>query len=277
MATWFELHIAHADADYVGQAALEAFALVDRLEHLLSRFREESEVSRLGRLQPGESLRLSPVTFACLRIALDLHGVTCGAFDPALGHWNNHVDAPAGETPARGRLVLFPGDTTVQCEGGPVLLDLGAIGKGFALDQAATLLGEWELPNALLVAGGSSLLALDGPAPGQEWEVTLTRRQSIWIANTAVGASGAAVKGTHIRDPRTGEPRHGYERTWAVAPSAAAADALSTAWMLLDRRAISDVCRCHADIGAALLADEARAEAIECFGTFPEPIYGATG
>jgi thiamine biosynthesis lipoprotein ApbE len=69
MATWFEVRIATADADYAAQAAQEAFACIDRLETLLSRYREDSEVRQLGRLAPGEELRLHPDTFACLRQA----------------------------------------------------------------------------------------------------------------------------------------------------------------------------------------------------------------
>ncbi len=259
MATWFELHLATDDAAYAGQAAVEAFALVDRVEALLSRYREESEISQIGRLAPGEHLRLSAETFACLRLALDLHAETGGAFDPALGQ--------------SGRLVLFPEERIVQCEGGPVQLDLGAIGKGFALDLVAALLREWELPRALLVAGGSSLLTLDGPADGADWELTLTKRQSIWIANAAIGASGASVKGAHILDPRSGKPSHRYTRTWACAGSAAAADALSTAWMLLERDEITAVCERRPDTGGALLASEERPEAIECFSAFPSPVY----
>ncbi|MFA6286782.1 MAG: FAD:protein FMN transferase [Opitutaceae bacterium] len=267
MATWFELHLATEDAAYAGQAALEACALIDRLENLLSRFREDSEVSQIGRLATGETLRLSAETFDCLRLALDLHTITGGAFDPALGHPGLSSDTP------RGRLVLFPEDRAVQCENGPVQLDLGAIGKGFALDLVAALLREWELPRALLVAGGSSLLALDGPADGTDWELTLTKRQSIWIANAAIGASGADVKGAHILDPGSGEPCHRYARTWACASSAAAADALSTAWMLLERDEITAVCARRPDTGGALLASKERPEAIECFGEFPAPTY----
>ncbi len=269
MATWFELRIASEDPAYAAQAAQEAFSLIDRLEALLSRYREDSEVRLLGRLAPGECLRLAPETAACLRQAAELSALTGGAFDPALGHLRAAPGIAADESTPRGRLLLDPQQPFASAEGGPVHLDLGAIGKGFALDRVARQLREWDLPSALLVAGGSSLLALDPPDGATGWEIGLSARQSIWIANAALGASGASVKGAHILDPRDGRPTHGFARTWACAPCGAAADALSTAAMLLERDELAELADRVPDTGFALLASEAHPEAIETFGLFP--------
>jgi len=263
MATAFEVRIANAEPDYAKRAATEAFRIVDRLEDLLSRFREDSDISRLGRLRDGEALRVADETFDCLRIAVAMQGATGGAFDPALG------PDDATETGPRGRLVLYPEDRAVVRDGGPVRLDLGAIGKGYALDRIAAMFAEWEIADALLIAGGSSLLALGGPTPETGWETTLTRSVAIPLRHRAAGVSGAAVKGAHILDPRDRTPYHRHTRTWAVATTAAEADALSTAFMLLEPEDIAAVCAALPGTGAAILDDAADPATPVFYGDFP--------
>jgi thiamine biosynthesis lipoprotein len=248
MATFFELRLAHESETYARQAAQAAFEVAVRLEKLLSRYREDSEITQIRALSPGELLRISPDTFHCLQLAGQMQELTGGAFDPSLGgQMDVHRGVPPAEkepaVPLRGRLVMDPDRFTVGVVDGPVALDLGAIGKGFALDRMADELQTWDVTRALLVAGESSIIALDAPTPDSAgWEVSLAPAKTLLLKRRAVGASGTSVKGLHILDPRTGRPTPGPFRTWALHDSAAIADALSTAWMLLTPEEIDQVC-----------------------------------
>ncbi len=268
MATWFEIRVASGDRAYAQQAAAEVFRLIDHLEGLLSRYREGSDVARISQLAPGEHVIVSPDTFACLTLALEMSELTGGAFDPTLGRamdrWRDarglepatteSAAGPGGvaaDTPNnRGQLVLDPAALGVGCERLPVSLDLGAVGKGFALDRARDLLDEWEVGPCLLIGGGSSILATGALDDG--WEVGLTSTTLLRLTEGSVGCSGLAVKGAHILDPRTGSPAVTPARAWALSARAAVSDALSTAFMLLPREDIEAVCAERPEAGAVV-------------------------
>ncbi len=76
MTTTFEIQIAHENATYARQASLAAFQTTARLERLLTRYRDDSEISQLRSLAPGETLRLSVDTFSCLRLASEMQQMT---------------------------------------------------------------------------------------------------------------------------------------------------------------------------------------------------------
>ena len=277
MATFFELRLAHENAAYARQAAQAAFQITARLEKRLSRHRQDSEITQIRFLSANEPLRLSADTFHCLRLAVRIQQITGGAFDPVLGA---EMDVwRAGRQPGnelrrqdRGRLLMDPENLTVRATGGPVALDLGAIGKGFALDRMAEELQAWDITRSLLVAGGSSILALDAPEPGSAgWEVSLTATKKLFLRQSAIGASGTSVKGAHILDPRTGQPAPGPYRAWALHSSAAIADALSTAWMLLGPDEIERVCRELPGARAFLQRSEKETGDLAGFGPYAGP------
>jgi len=265
MATTFRLVMASDDARYASQAAIEAFAELDRIQARLSRFAEGSDIWRINRLRAGEATFVHHDTLECLRIAEQVRRDTAGAFDIAYASRTGRAAPRSRKRPAcglttSGTLVatkmrrargsrLFTLDKashTVRVLAEGVRLDLGGIGKGFALDRMAALLREWEIASALLAASTSTLLALD-PPPGEEgWAAQLGpdgAPQRLMLANQALSASGLAAKGGHIVDPRTGRPAEGRCRAWAIAPTAALADALSTAFMVMSDAGIRACCR----------------------------------
>ncbi len=236
MATHFEVRIADQEKTYAAQAAQASFDLLDRLESRLSRFRSSSDIAQLAHVAPGAKLRISEPAFACLDIAKQMEQVTGNAFcatpaalqtQPSLPQWN-----------------LLPSEHAIECVSGRLDFDLGAIGKGFALDRVGDLLSDWDCPSFLLVAGGSSIFAGDPPPDHPGWSCGLGEDHSphrIYLSHASWSGSGLAVKGSHILDPRTGRPALRQKRTWVLADTAAESDALSTACMVLSEPELKEV------------------------------------
>ena len=266
MNTTFAVRIAAADGAYAAQAAQECFLEIAAIEGRLSRFDETSDIAAINQLAPGECLAVDQDTVECLRLALALFESTGGAFDPTVGLAVDRLRGSAADTAhrhgTRGRLLVAADAPVVQVVDGPVRVDLGAIGKGFALDRCVRILEDWDLPRALLVCGGgSTALALDGPEPGRGWTIGLDRWE-VSLERRAISASGFSVQGLHIIDPSTGEAGGRWARTWALCASGAASDAYSTAWMNLDLTTIRSVCSQVEGLTAAVLAAEGAEPAV---------------
>ena len=252
MATYFEITIAEQERDYARQASEAAFRELDRLENTLSRYIESSDIARANRLTRGASMGITHETLECLLTAADISLVTGRAFDPSYASVR-----PADLEPGTRPFLLHPESHTLTSLADRLHLDLGAVGKGFALDLMADLLREWQITSACLNAGGSSVLALtDDPQAAQPaWEVGLGEgrgERTILLRDASLSGSGTAVKGSHLIDPRTGQPVLRTSRTWAFAPTAAQADALSTAFFVMNEAEIAALCAAHPQIGAAI-------------------------
>jgi thiamine biosynthesis lipoprotein len=254
MGTEFWITSDHADRRYARQAAREAFEELDRLESVLSQFIENSDVARLNRLGPGQSLVVDPSTRDCLRTALQIEKQTDGAFNVAYGS--------RPRRPAAQAIALDSRRPIVTVVGSGVKLDLGGLGKGFALDHMAKLLRDWDIDRVLFRGSASTLLAGDPPAEETGWPIRFgphDRPSRLRLANAALSGSGTAVKGEHIIDPRTGMPARHRTTAWASAPTAVVADALSTAFMVMSAGQIRNYCIRHRDIAAYVLDKEGNA------------------
>jgi thiamine biosynthesis lipoprotein len=215
-----------------GRADAPAIAveeLFSTWEHVLSRFRPESELSRLN-AQAGTPVAVSPILYAAVEAAREAARLTGGLFDPTLRHelvrigYDRSFDAigsvpPAIDSPRggggwRGIVVDRPAATVTLPAG--CGLDFGGIAKGMAVDASLELLRDLGVESALLSAGGD--LAVVGVPPGHRaWPVLVGGMPDAAVLPLARGAlatsgtarrrwrQGEAVR-HHLVDPGTGEP-----------------------------------------------------------------------
>ncbi len=235
MNTTFVLRISTADRSAAQGMARECFDQLDYLESRLSRFIEGSDIARINRLQAGETLHISDACHRCLLASLDAWQLTGGLFDITLGrqieHHKSTPDSP--RPPLAGSLVIHPDIAAVTCHTPGRELDLGGIGKGFALDEIGHLLTDWGAAGGLLAAGASSLLAF-GP---DTWTVDLTGDSAslrIYLHKQSLSASGTGIQGSHIVHPGGPDAIKGHypKRVWVTASTATLAEIWSTAMML---------------------------------------------
>ncbi len=236
MGTIFRISVLHPRSMYATQAADAALDELAPLESQLSRFLPGSDIWRLNRAEPGHRIVVDLATYDCLRLALTMEHDTYGAFDVA---YRSKPIRPASQA-----ITLDPTHPTVCTNTHGVQLDLGGIGKGFALDQMAQLLAQWDITVALLQASDSTVLALGAPRGRVGWPVRFGRgvhARTLLLNNAAFSGSGTAVKGSHVIDPRTGRPVE-RSQVWARAATAARADAFSTAFLILNENRIGECC-----------------------------------
>jgi FAD:protein FMN transferase len=252
------------DAVAAGCAALDE---VERLETLLSVFRDDSAIARLNR---GGG-PVDREVYALLRWAVRLSRATGGAFDPATGAlvklWRcGQVPPPAEVTAALAicgaRHIRFH-DGSIDFARPGVEFNLGAIGKGFAIDSALRRIR----PRCALMQGGQSSIAAVG-----EWTVAIgdPAFATVQLRNQAMGTSAASnqffvERGRrygHILDPRTGWPARGVLSASAIAPTATEADALSTAFYVMGPAGTRRFCRANPRFSAVLQLPDGRIEKI---------------
>ena len=248
MTTIFEVIIDKQEREYARQAAGEIFRRIDRLENLLSKYNSSSDVGQINLLKPAESVRLGSEVIECLEVAAWAYKATGGLFDPTLGTGFEQLKIDRENFTAGWK------------QAGNGKLDLGGIGKGYALDNVKTLLEDWGITEAVLNAGDSTALAL-----GREWALGVGGdwgekfgMTEVILKDKAISGSGTEVKGSHIINPKTGKPARRHRAAWAIHPSAAVADALSTAFMMMEENMIEQLCRTHSGTVAYVVRQDER-------------------
>jgi thiamine biosynthesis lipoprotein len=189
MATRFEIVLHGTDPAALRAAGEDALNEIDRLENQLSLYRQGTEVARLNAQAAREPVRVTPTLFALLEHARKLSLESGGAFDitiaPLVRCWG-FMDG-TGRLPEAAKLAearanvgmhlvqLDPAALTVRFARQGVMLDLGAIGKGYAIERAAEVLREAGVTSALLHGGTSSVYGLGSPPGMNGWKVAVRR------------------------------------------------------------------------------------------------------
>ena len=258
MATLFDLIIVHENKDYAQQAAWEAIKEIDRLENELSRFRHNSDISRINNLKAGERIVLSVDAFNCISRSIELHKETLGTFNIACGAllkcWlnpdytlrnpsNDEIESAIKKSQIEN-IVLHYEDYSIEILEEGTIIDLGAFGKGYTIDIIAETLKEWEIDCALLSAGRSSIKAIGKPQGLVGWNISISNPfnqreiiKTLSLNDISIGASGLN-KGFHIINTIAGKPEEKKKGCWVFSDSCTNADAFSTAFMSMENDSI---------------------------------------
>jgi thiamine biosynthesis lipoprotein len=267
MATRFEIVLHGDDSPALRAAGEEALDEIARVEAQLSLYQPTSEISRLNARASREPVRVTPELFLLLQRAHQLSGETGGAFDitiaPLVRCWGfmggtGSVASPEELSRARSivgmpLVELNEADFSVRFAREGVMLDFGAIGKGYAIGRAAELLREAGVTSALVNGGTSTVYALGKPPDAKFWKVAIEfpegdlpdtpKKHLATVALRDEAVSVSAVWGKsfeaggktlgHVIDPRTGEPAARAMLAAVALPSAMETDALSTALLVM--------------------------------------------
>jgi len=189
MATRFEMVLHGNNPVALRAAGEEALTEIERLEGQLSLYRNTSEIAHLNARAAREAVRVSPALFRLLEQARRLNEETNGAFDitiaPLVRCWGfmggtGQRPAPEAIEAARAKVGMHlvemnAANFTVRFARDGVMLDLGAIGKGYAIDQAVDILREAGVTSAILHGGTSSVYAIGHPPDAEHWKVAIER------------------------------------------------------------------------------------------------------
>lgn len=296
MACEFQILLNAGQHPGATEAALDALDLIERLEDQLSWFRDTSELTCINRTAATSPVVVELHLFRLLAEALSLSEQTRGAFDITAGPlwklWGFHRREGKMPTEADIRqalsqtgshqLRLDAEDQTIRFARDGIEINLGAIGKGYALDRCSEHLISAGVNDFLIHGGQSSMLARGSRAGLSEvapsWTIALRhplkpdrRLAEIHLRERALGTSGSGnqffhfdgKRYGHVLDPRTGQPADALLSATALAPTAAQADALATAFFVMGTEASVAFCQSRPDIGALLISAGKQAGAIE--------------
>lgn len=280
MATRFEI-VLHGDRpDWLQSIAEEALDEIEKLDAKLSLYNPASQIARVNRQAAISPVRVDPLLFELLEHCLKLSTYTQGAFDITMGPlmkcWgfmkgtgeapSDNAIEQAMQIVGHQHVLLDRNNFTVQFDREGVMLDLGAIGKGYALECAAEIIRDYEVESAILHGGTSTICGIGTPPNDDAWHIAIIKPEkdpafpyyvetaetspdfskddlltSVPLKNQSLSVSAVWGKSFqtdnrtfgHVINGRTGHPAHGQWMAGLICNNTTDTDALSTA-MLVD-------------------------------------------
>ncbi|MBV9577507.1 MAG: FAD:protein FMN transferase [Chloroflexi bacterium] len=237
--------------DVVEADVQRALAWFETVERICTRFDPGSEVMQLLNFRVGEAVKVSTLLFEAVAFAVDLAEQSDGAFDPTLGAYmeglgfnTNYRTGEIVQTPVSAGsgsyrdVKLDRRRRTIRLRR-PVILDLNAVAKGLAIDLAARELQRYE---DVCIEAGGDLYVRGHNADGESWRVGIQHPraasvlvETLHVSDAAVCTSGDYERPGHLVDGRTRVAREDVASVTVVAPTAMAADGLSTTALVLGR------------------------------------------
>jgi len=272
----------------VRAAVRDAFAEIERVDSLMSTYRDDSELSEVNRMAGVSPVKVSEDTADTVRLALRIAGMTDGAFDPTVGPlvklWkvtSKDADVPhQADIDAARRLVDYRSVEVTDGPDGPEVfvkkkgmsLDLGGVAKGYAADLAAEKMMERGVKAGIVAVAGD--LRLFGRRPdGSAWRIGIQHPRDesalltkLDITDAATSTSGDyeryfvkdGVRYNHIINPRTGYPARGLISVSVEAKTSSMADPLATALFVMGPEGAKRFAESHPEISVLTVSETGR-------------------
>jgi thiamine biosynthesis lipoprotein len=287
MGTVFEIAAYDQSSEHASHAIERAFQEIVRLDDLMSNYKPDSALSNLNRSAHFHAEKVPSDLYRVIDQAVQFSRLSEGKFDisiaPLVNLWKA---ALRGEgTPSRAqqedarscvgyeKIELSPPDR-ISFRSSCLQLDLGAIGKGYAVDRAAEVLHSLGIRDALINAGGSTIFAMGAPPDQTAWLVHLRDPSNkidpqVMLKDGSVSTSEQTAPSLlgndsagHIIDPDTGMPLKTVFTVSAVSRTATVSDALSTTLLLLGPKKGKELIKSMADVSAIWISHEAQVETV---------------
>ena len=258
MGTEVSVRLWHEDPDTGRALVRQVFDEVDRIDRLMSTYKDDSRISEINREAAKRPVVAGDELFRLIQRSLDISTLTHGAFDITYDSVGQHYDFRARQRPdtetVESKLDLIdfqlvnldPVRGTVDFGAEGVRINLGGIAKGYVVERGVDLLRIAGVRHAVVTAGGDSRLL--GDRRGQPWMVGIRDPRkdgevamTIPLQNEAISTSGDyeryfdedGVRYHHILSPSTGNPASGVHSATVIGPDAVITDALSTSVFIM--------------------------------------------